>query len=100
MMFTWLGALQRCRDASKQFIGITWLGEVADDAIGHRANPNTVIGVCGDQDRRNGIARFHKAAMQLNSGHSRHMDVHDQAGGIANIRAGQKSQRGWEGLEP
>ena len=43
---------------------------------------------------------FHRPTMQLNPGHSRHMDVHDQAGGIANIRAGQKGQRGWEGLEP
>ena len=55
--------------------------------------------ICWRQISRRKLS-FHRPTMQLNPGHSRHMDVHDQAGGIANIRAGQKSQRGWEGLEP
>src|SRR5262245_45747919 len=77
-------------DASKQSILITRLGQVANDAISQRTSPNAVVEVSADQDRWNGIARFHQPTVQLNPGLSRDMDVHDQAGGIANIRAGQK----------
>src|SRR5215510_11271097 len=100
MMFTWLGALQSRGDASKQFIGITWLGEVADDAISHRTNPNTLIRVCSDQNRWNDVARFDQTAVQFDSSHSRHMDIHDQARRIANIRACEEIQRGRERLDP
>jgi hypothetical protein len=99
MMFTSLGALQRYRDASKQFIRITRLGEVPDDAIGHRANPNTLVRVCGDQNRWNEVARVDQAAVQFDSGHSRHMDVRDQARRIANISAFEEIQRGRERLD-
>jgi hypothetical protein len=66
-MFTSLGSLQSRRDACKQFLGITWLGEVADDAISHRTNPNTLVWVCSDQNRWNGVARFDQTAVQFDS---------------------------------
>src|SRR5215813_5928773 len=100
MMFTWLGALQRRRDASEQFIGITWLGEVADDAISHRANSYTLVRVCSDQNRGNDVARVDQTAVQFDSGHSRHMDIHDHARRIANVRACEEIQRGRERLDP
>src|SRR5262245_20621340 len=99
MLFTWPAALQCCRDASKQFIGITWLGEVADDTIGHCANPNALVRVCSDQNRWNDIARVDEMAVQLDSGHSRHVDVHDQARRIANVRACEEIERGRECLD-
>ena len=99
MMFTWLGALQRRRDASKQFIGITWLGEVTDDAISHRANPNALVRVCSDQNRWNDVARIDHTAVQFDSGHSRHMDIDDQARRIGNVRAFEEIQRGRECLD-
>jgi hypothetical protein len=60
---------------------IHWLGEVTNDAVLQRAVPDGLIRVCGNEDRRNSVPRISEIFVELNSSHSRHLDVGDQTGG-------------------
>jgi hypothetical protein len=74
MIFTRLGAFQSRADASEQSILNKRSAPVANDALSQSASPNAV--------------------------NTRHMDVRDQTGGIADIGGCQVIRRGWEGLDP
>ena len=41
-----------------------------------------LIRICGDENRRDHVARIDEVSVELNPGHSRHLDVGDQAPGF------------------
>jgi len=49
-----------------------------------------LIRVCGNEDRRNRVARIHQMSVELNSRHSRHLNVGDQARGCSEERRCQE----------
>ena len=55
--------------------------EVANDPVLQGAPPDSLVRVCGDEDRRNGVAHIDEMSVEFDSGHSRHLDVGDQARG-------------------
>jgi hypothetical protein len=65
---------------------IHWLGEVTNDAVLQRAVPDGLIRVCGNEDRRNSVPRISEVFVELNSSHSRHLDIGDQAGSFRKER--------------
>ena len=69
-----------------QMVVIHRLGEITNDSILQGAIPDDLIRVCGNQDRRNGASRIDKFSVELNSGHSGHLDVGDQAGSFREER--------------
>jgi hypothetical protein len=69
---------------------IHWLGEVTNDAVLQRAVPDGLIRVCGNEDRRNSVPRISEIFVELNSSHSRHLDVGDQAGSFRKERRCQE----------
>lgn len=56
------------------------LAQVTNDAIRQSAGPVHVIGVGGDENCRNGVARLDEMSEKFDPRHRRHMDVGDQAG--------------------
>jgi len=62
---------------------INRLAEVTDDPTVQGASPDNLIRVCGNNDRRNRVARIDKMSVKLKSGHSRHLNVGDQARGCS-----------------
>jgi hypothetical protein len=96
MIFIRPGLLQSRADASEQNIPIKRLAQAANDAIGQGASSNALLRVGRDQDRWNCIPRLYEMAVQFDPGHLRHMDVCDQAGGIADVRGCQEIPSGWE----
>ena len=66
------------------------LTEVTHDSVLQGAIPDDVIRICRNEDRRNGISRIKKFSMELNSSHSGHLDVGDQAGGFGEERRFQE----------
>ena len=73
-----------------QMLLINRLGKVTNDSVVQGAGPNDVIGVCSNEDRRNGVPRSDEVAVELDSGHGGHMHVSDQAGGFG----GDEEMRG------
>jgi hypothetical protein len=55
------------------------LAQVTDNAIRQRAGPVNVIGVGSYEDRWNRVPGFNEVSVEFDTGHSRHMDVSDQA---------------------
>src|ERR1700746_878511 len=62
---------------------INRLAEVTDDPTVQGASPDDLIRVCGNNDRRNRVARLDKMSVKLKSSHSRHLNVGDQARGCS-----------------
>ena len=59
------------------------LAEVTDDPTVQGAFPDDLVRVCGNNDRRNRVARIDKMSVKLKSCHSRHLNVGDQARGCS-----------------
>jgi hypothetical protein len=68
--------------AAFEVLVIYWLGEVTNDAVLQRALAECLIRVCGNEDRRNCVARIDEISVELNAGHARHLNVGDQASGF------------------
>jgi predicted transposase YbfD/YdcC len=83
--FTGIGATQSRADTCKQLIRIKWLAQIADDAGTEDAGPDTVIGIRGNKDCRNGVSGLDQPAVQLDTRHRRHLDIGDQAGGVGKV---------------
>ena len=62
------------------------LGEVTKDTVLQGAFADGLIRVCGNEDGRNCVARIDEMSVELNAGHSRHLDVADQACGLRKER--------------
>ena len=88
-----MGATQSRADTCKQLIRIKWLAQIADDAGTEGAGPDAVIGIRGNKDCRNGVSGLDQPTVQLDTRHRRHMDVGDQAGGVANVPRCKESFR-------
>jgi hypothetical protein len=58
------------------------LAEVASRSILQGLVPDDLVGICGNEDRRDRVPQFDQASVELNASHSRHVDVGDQAGGF------------------
>jgi hypothetical protein len=58
------------------------LAKVANNPVLKCPIPDDVIGVCGNEDCRDRVPGLDQMPVQLDSSHSRHVDVSDQAGGL------------------
>jgi hypothetical protein len=58
------------------------LGKIAKDPILQGTDAVRLVGVGGDQDRRNRVTLISKASVEFKTGNRRHMDVSDQAVGF------------------
>jgi len=76
--------------AAFEMLVIHRLGEVTNGAVLQGALPDDLIGVCGNEDRRNRVARIHEMPLKLNASHSGHLNVSDQAGGFRKKRRRQE----------
>jgi len=74
-----LPAFESRTQAAFEMLVIHRLGEVTNDAVLQRALADRFIRVCGNEDRRNCVARIDEISVELNAGHARHLDIGDQA---------------------
>jgi hypothetical protein len=74
---------QRRAEALQQTCLVNGLSKVADDPIAERAGPVGVVGIGSDEDRRNRASGIDEMSVECDSGHCRHLDVGDQAGGFS-----------------
>ncbi|MEA3022993.1 MAG: hypothetical protein QOK01_1845, partial [Alphaproteobacteria bacterium] len=77
-----LAGPQRRAETLQQTRLVNGLLKVADDSILERAGLVDVVDVGSDEDRRNRVSAIDKASVEVHSGHSRHLDVGNQAGGF------------------
>ena len=61
---------------------INRLAKITDNSIHQSATPDVFIGVSRHEDCRNRVSSFDEVSVEFDSGHRRHMDVSDQAGGF------------------
>jgi hypothetical protein len=80
-------------------IVIHGLAEIANDTVLQGAVPNDLIGVCGNEDRRDRVPRADEMSLELDPGHSRHLDVSDQAVGFTEERRCQEISCRREGFD-
>lgn len=99
MIFVGLRPIQNRADACDQSVVVKGLAKIANDAIRQSARSNGVIGIGRDQDGWNGVAQLRQTAVEFNPRHARHMDVCDQAGGIADCWRSQEIYRRRESLD-
>jgi PAS domain S-box-containing protein len=69
-------------EALQQTRLVNGLSKVADDPIVERTGPVGVVGVGGDEDRRNRVSGIDEVSVEVDSCHCRHLDVGDQARGF------------------
>src|SRR6185437_11842376 len=62
--FTRVRATQSRADTCKQLIRINWLAQIADDAASEGTDPETVIGIRGNNDCRNGVSGLDQPTVQ------------------------------------
>src|SRR6516165_6533121 len=76
--------------AAFEMLVIQRLVEVTNDAVFQGALPDSLIRVCGKEDRRNRVARIDEMFVELNASHSGHLNVSDQTGGFRKERRRQE----------
>jgi hypothetical protein len=81
---------ERRAEAVQQTRLVNGLAKVADDPSVERAGPVGVVGVASDEDRRNRVSVIAEVSVEVDSGHSRHLDVGDQAGGLIQAMGREK----------
>jgi hypothetical protein len=77
---------------------INRLSKKTNDSIPQGTGPDIVISVGRHEDRRNRVPQIDEASIKLDPGHRRHMDICDQAGGLAKTRGSEEIGRRWESL--
>ncbi len=75
-----LAGPQRRAKALQQTRLVNGLSKVADDPLVELAG--AVVDVGREEDRRNRVSGVDEVSVEVDSGHSRHLDVGDQAGGF------------------
>ena len=65
---------------------INWLAKVANDPILDGLGAVNIIGVGSNEDRWNRVPCIDEVSIEFDSGHRRHMDISDQAGGFDHTR--------------
>ena len=76
--------------AAFEMLVIHRLGEVTNGAVLQGALPDGLVRVCGNEDRRNRVARIYEMPVKLNASHCGHLNVSDQAGGFRKERRRQE----------
>jgi len=61
---------------------VHWLAEVANNPVLQDPIPDDFIGICSNEDRRDRVPCVDQMPVQLDSGHSGHVNVGDQAVGF------------------
>jgi hypothetical protein len=74
--------LQSRTQAPFEIVVVHWLAEVANDSVLQGLIPDDFIGVRSHEDRRNRVPCVDQMPVQLDSGHSGHVNVGDQAVGF------------------
>ena len=77
-----LAGAERHAEALQQTRLVNGLPKVADDPIVERSGPVGVVGIGRDEDRRHRVSGIDETPVEVDSGHSRHLDVGDQANGF------------------
>ena len=77
-------------EAAFEMVVIDRLAKVANDPIPESTPPDDLVRVCGNDDRGNCISRIDEMSVELNSGHSRHLNVGDQTRGCSEGRRCQE----------
>jgi PAS domain S-box-containing protein len=77
-----LAGPERRAKALQQTRLVDGLLKAADDPIVERAGSVDVVDVGRDEDRRNRVSGTDEVSVEVDSGHSRHLDVGNQAGGF------------------
>src|SRR5580658_4869855 len=81
-----------------EIVLVNGLAKVTDDPFVQGADPGVVIMVGSHEDRWNREARTDEVSVELGTGHSRHLDVGDQAGGFDETRGRKEIGWRWEYL--
>ena len=80
-----LAGLQRRAEALQKARLVNGLSQVADDSLVEHAGSVGVVGIGGDEDRRNRVSLIGEVSAEIDSRHSRHLDVGDQAAGPGQV---------------
>ena len=83
-------ALESRTQAAFEMFIIYRLGEITNDPVLQGTPADDLIGVCGNEDRGNRVARIDKMSVELDPSHSRHMNIGDQARGRVEERRCQE----------
>src|SRR5262245_23528473 len=75
------------------------LAEVTKDSILQSTPPDTLIRVCGNEDRGDRVTRIYETSVQLDSGHSGHLNVADQTRRCRQERRCEEIGRRGEGFD-
>jgi len=75
----WLPGFESRTKAAFEMVVIHRLAEVTNDPILQGTPPHDLIRVGGNEDRGNRVARIDEMFVELNTSHSRHLNVGDQA---------------------
>ena len=75
------------------------LRKVTQDPVVQGALSDSLIRVGGNENCRDRVSRIDEARLELNSTHSRHLDVGNKAGGFSKKRRCQERRRGGEHLD-
>ena len=78
-----LPRLESRTKAALEMVVVNRLAEVTYDPVLHGTPAGDLIRVCGNEDRRNRVTRIDEMSVELNSSHSRHLNVGDQARGCS-----------------
>ena len=76
-----LSAIKSRTKATFEMGVIYRLAEVTNDPVLQGALADDLVRVCGHEDRWNRVTRIHKVSVELDSGHSRHLNVAHHARG-------------------
>src|SRR5262249_57720971 len=70
-------------EAAFEIVVIDRLAKVANDPIIESTPPDDLVRVCGNDDRGHRVSCIDEMSVELNSGHSRHLNVGDQTRGCS-----------------
>ena len=83
-------------EAAFEMVVIDRLAEVTNDPILESTPPDDLVRVCGNDDRGHRVSCIDEMSVELNSGHSRHLNVGDQTRGCTEERRCQEIGSRWE----
>ena len=82
MLFRRTAGLESTAKTTLEMVVINWFAEVANDPIFQSATPDTLVRICGNEDRWDRVPCVDQMSVELDASHSRHLDVGDQAAGL------------------
>ena len=82
MIFSRLAGLKSRAKAPLEMVVIHRLGKIAHYAVLQGEVAHRLIGICGDEDRRDRVSRLDEVLVELDARHSRHLDIGNQAVGF------------------